>query len=161
MGGGRDEWRFSPVSFPMVGKSLPASSLPAPDFGTMQCISFPFFWIQHDSSNTSCLSQSDFDGAPRSHQPDHASYYAPLRTNNPSVFSVCPTSCLVVTPLAALANDDMAVADKGGISAIAGGGAMSSGAVPLVGRGSGATLRLGVPFGIDVGRLAGLTSIGS
>ena len=50
----------------------------------------------------------------------------PLSTIRPSLLSEAPISCFVVTPLAALAKLDMAVADKGGIPSIAGGGTISN-----------------------------------
>jgi hypothetical protein len=59
-----------------------------------------------------------------------ARYHAllPFSTSNPSALPLCPgpTSSFVVTPLAALAKEDMAVADNGGMSSIPGGGFIST-----------------------------------
>lgn len=64
--------------------------------------------------------------------------FAPCTPVAPGCDVVPSSTVVVVTPLAALANDDMAVADSGGIPSMEGGGGRSDGApLPFVLGGSG------------------------
>ena len=95
---------------------------------------------------------------------------APFKMINPALLSNSSISCFVVTPLAALAKLDIAVADRGGIPTIAGGGSISmvlpfplgTGSAP-VGTGIGVLTRIvgfppGVSSGVNDGRPLGIAS---
>jgi len=102
-------------------------------------------------------------------------YAVPLSTITPSLLSNESSSSFVVTPLAALAKLDIAVADKGGMPWMAGGGAISSvisSNCPLetgrrsgpVGIGIGVLFRTsgvpaGVSSGVNSGRYVGFTPL--
>lgn len=64
--------------------------------------------------------------------------FDPWPAGTPGCDDVPSSAVVVVTPLAALANDDMAVADSGGMPSMAGGGGRSDGApLPFVLGGNG------------------------